>query len=47
MDIAGFQKPGNAGFPMRQGAQDQGPLGNRFISRDLGDPFEGPGPAGG
>ena len=34
--VVGFQQAGNAGFALRQRAQDQGPLGNGFVARHLG-----------
>ena len=46
MDILGLQKAGNAGFALGQRAQDQGPLGNGFVARNLGRALEGPGLAG-
>ena len=47
MNVAGLQKPGNAGFPVGQGAQDKRPLGNGFVPRHLGCPGEGASAAGG
>src|SRR5262249_5605791 len=46
MDIAGFQQPGNTGFPCRHAAQDDGALGNRLVAGDRGAAFEGTAPAG-
>src|SRR5262249_35068411 len=46
-DVLALQKPGDAGFTDRKGAQDQRAMGNRLVAWDPGRALERAGTAGG